>query len=496
MRIAYLDCASGLSGDMMLAALVAAGAGLDRMQAALDSLGVAGLTLRRRDVLRCGFACLKIDVVTPPEHAHRTLPVIERMLAAAHLTDRARSLAVEVFRVIGAAEAKAHGLPLEEVHFHEVGAADSIADITAACVGWDELGIAAGLASPVPVGGGTIRIAHGRVAVPAPATAEILRGVPLAASDVAAELTTPTGAALVKVLARSFGPLPAMTIESIGLGAGTKDFSTQANVLRLIVGEADEATLDLGAGDVGVASPAVREETVWRLETQLDDVPGELVGHTLERCLAAGALDAYTTAVGMKKGRPGVLVTVFCRREDVSRLETLLFRETGTLGVRRAADRRRTLARRPHVVATPWGDVAGKLATLPGGEPLFSPEYESCRELATRTGRTAREVMAAATAAFDPAGLTLPTHERPEGAAPARSHAAHDHHSHDHHAHDHHAHDHHFHDHHSHDHHSHDRGGPDHHAHDHDAHDHHSHDHHDHDRPTPGRPTPPPDAAG
>lgn len=390
MRIAYLDCISGISGDMMLGALVDAGVDLTAIQAGIDSLGLPSCRLVAGEVKRHGFRATHITVEHEPEHAHRHLHHITDKIDASALTERQKNLAKRIFTRLGEAEAKVHGTTIRKVHFHEVGAVDSIADIVGSAIGWDLLGVDRIVASPIPTGGGTIEIAHGRVSVPAPATAELLTGIPLAESSVQAELTTPTGAAIVATLAESFGPLPAMRIERIGLGAGTRELAEQANVLRLVVGEVDGGPMAASIGQA--ADGAVQCDTVTLIETNVDDMTGEAIGHCLERLWQAGALDVTTTAIGMKKSRPGVAISVMCRPEDASRIETILFRETTTLGVRRTEVRRRVLARRKVQAQTPYGTIDGIVAELPGGGEKFSPEYESCRIAAAAHGVTLAEV--------------------------------------------------------------------------------------------------------
>ena len=268
---------------------------------------------------------------------------------------RQKELAKRIFMRLGEAEAKVHGTTIQKVHFHEVGAVDSIADIVGSAIAWDLLGADRIVASPVPTGRGFVEIAHGRCSIPAPATAELLTGIPLAPSDVEAELTTPTGAAILTTLVESFGPVPPMKIEHIGYGAGERELATQPNLLRLLVGTA----VDDGS----------RDEQLWIIETNLDDAPGEVVGYCIERLWEAGALDVYTTPIQMKKNRPGMLVSVLCEPPAVENVETILFTETTTLGVRRWPVSRRKLDRRAHCVTTPWGPIEGKLAIVPGRSP-------------------------------------------------------------------------------------------------------------------------------
>jgi uncharacterized protein (TIGR00299 family) protein len=305
MKTAYFDCMSGISGDMTLGALVDLGVDLSAIQAGIDSLGLPSCQLVAEEVKRHGFRATKVTVEHEPEHAHRHLHHITDMIDASILTAKQKELATRIFTRLGEAEAKVHGTTIRKVHFHEVGAVDSIADIVGSAIGLDLLGVDQIVCSPVPTGSGFIKIAHGRVSVPAPATAELLKQVPLAASIVEAELTTPTGAAIVATVSDSFGPLPPMTITGIGYGAGSREFDEQANLTRLIVGESSDNWL---------------ADQVWVLETNLDDVSGEIIGHCSSLLLEAGALDVYTTAIQMKKNRPGVLLSVLCQPADLGKL--------------------------------------------------------------------------------------------------------------------------------------------------------------------------------
>ncbi len=393
-RIAYLDCSSGISGDMTLGALVDAGVDLAKLDDAVRSLGLPGCRLVVEEVRKAGFRATQIMVKYEPEHVHRHLSHICDLIDGSQLTPSQKGIARKIFTRLAEAEAKVHGTTIDKVHFHEVGAADSIADIVGAAVGWDLLGVDRIVASPVPTGTGTAKIAHGRTGIPAPATAELLCGIPLAESSIRCELTTPTGAAILATLADAFGPLPAMTVEQIGYGAGQRDLAEQPNVLRLMVGEA--------VADAPIADTAAESDQIAILETNLDDIPGEVIGYCIERLWEAGALDVYTTAIGMKKNRPGVKLTVLCRGEDVERVEAVLFAETTTLGVRRWTAARHVLSRRPHQVETPFGPVDGKLGWLADGLQRFAPEYESCRQIAADRGVPLRDVYEAAHAAFEP----------------------------------------------------------------------------------------------
>lgn len=441
MRVAYLDCSTGISGDMTVAALIDAGVDAGAIRAAVDSLGLPGVKFATHQVMRCAFRALHLSIEHPEQHAHRHLSDIVKIIGGATaVTRRQKDSAKRIFAAIAAAEAKVHGTTVEKIHFHEVGAIDSIVDIVATAVGFDLLGVDEVIASRVPTGRGQVRIAHGVCQVPTPGTAELLVGIPLIDVPVDAELTTPTGAAILKTLVNRFGPLPEMMIERVGYGAGTKEFPDRANILRLIVGTT-AATAD--------------SDQVFVLETNLDDVSGEVIGFTKQKLLAAGALDVFSTSVQMKKDRPGTLLSVLCRPADRERIESILFTETATFGVRRHLVDRNKRQRQSCTVETPWGQVAGKLGGI-GASLVFTPEFDSCSKLAAQYAVPLRDVYRAAELAFEQNRESLAA--RPS--APAQSSAGteatprdhtHDHshdqghdHNHDHsHDHDHGGHDHH-----------------------------------------------------
>jgi pyridinium-3,5-bisthiocarboxylic acid mononucleotide nickel chelatase len=383
-RVGYFDCFSGISGDMTLGALVDAGVDRRAIVQAIASLGLPG-EVSFETVKRGGFRSTYARVVTPHEHAHRHWHHIEAIIDKGSLTPRQKDLAKRIFMKLGEAEARVHGVDLSKIHFHEVGAVDSIIDIVGSAVGLDLLGVDRFEASAIPPGRGSIKAAHGRMALPAPATAEILKGVPLAESTVEMEMTTPTGAAIVTTVAERFGPLPALTVETIGLGAGTREVADQANVLRLFIG-----TIEIPASS----------DRVWMLETNLDDLPGEVVGYTTLKLMEAGALDAFVTPIQMKKNRPGVMVSVLCDDAKIPAMEEILFRETATLGVRRYPVSRHKLQRRNVEVDTSFGMIRGKLGWLENRVPTFSPEYDDCARAASAAGVALREVYDAAHAGY------------------------------------------------------------------------------------------------
>ena len=368
MKIAYLDCASGISGDMTLGALVDAGADLGVIDAGIRTLGLPSVRLVTNQVKKKGFRALQLTVEHEPEHKHRHLHHITAMIDGSSLNPRQKELATRIFGKLADAEAKVHGSTIEKVHFHEVGAVDSIADIVGSAIGFDLLGIERIEASPVPTGHGFVEIAHGRCSIPAPATGELLRGIPIASSNVEAELTTPTGAAILASLCQRYGPPPAMTIERFGYGAGQRELAEQPNLLRMMIGH--------------VAGQAMTEtDQVVVLETNLDDASGEVIGHAIGLLWEAGALDVYTTPIQMKKQRPGVILSVIAEPTAAAAIESILFRETTTLGIRRYTAQRSKLQRVATSLITPWGTVQGVVATL-GDSTKFSAEYESCRRIA------------------------------------------------------------------------------------------------------------------
>jgi uncharacterized protein (TIGR00299 family) protein len=381
-RVAHFDCFSGISGDMTLGALFDAGVPAEPVIAGVASLGLP-IQLKVEKVRKGGFAATQVTVEAPEEHAHRHLHHVEAILARGNLTDRQRDLALRIFRRLGEAEAAAHGLPLAKVHFHEVGALDSIADIAGCAIALDLLGAERFTSTPVPTGAGTVRCAHGLMPIPAPGTAELLRGVPLRPTTIQAELTTPTGAAILTSIVSEYVEAPAMTVERIGQGAGRRDLAEQPNLLRLFVGTAAVAPT-LGADN----------DKVWVLETNLDDVPAEVVGYCFDLLFAAGALDVWTTPIAMKKNRPGVLLSVIAPEAAVAAVEEVLFRETQTFGIRRHLAQRHKLKREPATVDTPWGPVKGKLGWRDGMQAVFTPEYEECARVARRHGIPLRAVYA------------------------------------------------------------------------------------------------------
>lgn len=381
MRIAYLDCFSGISGDMLLGAMVDCGLSLDALTAELATLPVSGYRLEARRVTRAGFAATKVDVVLEDApQPHRRLADVLGIIAASRLPDADKDAASRVFRRLAEAEGTVHGSAPEDVHFHEVGAVDAIVDITGAVVGLRLLGVDALHCSALAVGSGFARSAHGQIPVPGPATALLLSAVqaPLrdGTGEPAMELVTPTGAAIVAELARF--SRPAMTLMGVGAGAGGRDIPGRPNVLRLLLGE-------------GTATTAAR--TMLVLETNIDDMPGEIFGHVQELLLAAGAADVWFTPIQMKKNRPAITLSVLCRPEQEHELAAVLLSETSTLGLRAQEVRRHEAEREVLRFESSLGPAAVKVKRLPGRPPRPAPEYEVCRALAEAHGLPLIEVM-------------------------------------------------------------------------------------------------------
>ncbi len=366
-----------------------AGVPLESLNEVIGSLGLPDCRLVVEEVKRQGFRAAKVNVLYAPQDEHRHLRQILAIIDASRLAPRQKDLARRIFTRLAEAEAKVHGMEIEKIHFHEVGAADAIADVVGAVTGFAFLGVEQIVASPVAVGAGTITMAHGQYSVPAPATAELLQGVPLAESTIPGELTTPTGAAVLSVLADACGPLPSMIVQRIGCGAGSHDWPQHPNILRLLLGESV------------TAADSAQTEQIYQLETNLDDISGELIGHCIARLWQAGARDVFTTAIGMKKNRPGVLLSVLCRPGEANCLEEIIFQETSTLGIRRIKVDRRVLDHQSHTVSTIWGPVEGKIGRLSEGVSHFAPEFEACRRIAAEHNLPLRDVYEAAQKAFD-----------------------------------------------------------------------------------------------
>ena len=400
MKTAYLDCSSGVSGDMFLGALLDAGLPAERLRAELRKIPLGDYEFKQSHVLRAGLAGTRVEIVVPEKQPERHLRDIEQLIEGSALTKTAKERAIEVFGRIAEAEGKLHDKPAAKVHFHEVGAVDAIIDVAGACAGLELLEVSELVSSPLNVGGGRVEAAHGSLPVPAPATAELLRDIPIYSSGVDAELVTPTGAALVATLARSFGPLPPMKVERIGYGAGARDLRGHPNLLRLFLGQ----RIELGSRESGVGSRAANsdagEEIVSVLEANVDDMSPQLYGYLVERALAAGALDVTCSSIQMKKNRPGLEVSILCPPERSDALAQLLFDETTTIGLRIYEARRKVLDRELVTVETRYGAVRVKVARRDGRVVNVAPEYEDCQRLAAEKSVPLKEVILVAQLAY------------------------------------------------------------------------------------------------
>ena len=420
MRIAYLDCFSGMSGDMFLGALIDAGIPSRVFEETVKALDI-GARLEISRVNRSGISAIKVDVLVhgekelprevyweqqahqheehehghkhdhgsahthedKHEHGHgRGLKEIKQIISTAAVSETTKQTAIAIFQALGEAESKIHNTDVDSIHFHEVGAVDAMVDILCAAVGAEVLGADDIVCSPLNVGGGTVKCAHGVFPVPAPATVELLKGAPVYSSGLNVELVTPTGAAIVKVLSKRFASFPQMKIEKTGYGAGTRDFQGHANVVRLTVGDSEDA-LNAGA----------THETVSVVEANLDDLNPQVFGYVMDRLLDEGALDVFGIPVQMKKNRPGTLLTVLCRPQDSAKLTKLIFSETTTLGVRQREEDRQALQRKWVIVVTRWGEVRLKIASMNGTITNYAPEYEDCRRIAAEQHVPLKTVM-------------------------------------------------------------------------------------------------------
>jgi len=386
MKIAYFDCPSGAAGDMIMGALVDAGVPFEGLRAELGKLALPGYDLRRREVMKGAFRATKVEVDIPDRprrgdsdhaHLHRDLDAILAIIGKSELAGSVKQAASRIFMRLAEAEGRVHGVPPERVEFHDVGATDAIVDVTGACIGLHLLGVEAVHCSAMPIGGGMVRGPHGLMPVPAPGTAELLKGFPVVDTGVKRELVTPTGAAILTTLAASAGAMPAMTVGAVGYGAGTMDLETP-NVIRVFVGEVE--------GGAAV-------ETLFQVETTVDDMSPQLYEPLMERLFERGALDVYLTPVLMKKSRPGVVVTALCEPGVVTALTRACFEESTTIGVRWTAYHRERLPREMVTVDTSLGPLAFKVSRLDGRVVTVTPEFDDVKRVARESGRAVREVL-------------------------------------------------------------------------------------------------------
>ena len=403
MRILYLDCFSGVAGDMILGALIDLGVSVGLIRDRLSALPLRGYAISARRTIRQGISGTKFEVKVGRDHAHRGWREIRGIIEEAALDEEIRDRSLQIFRRLIEAESRIHRIPLEKVHLHELGAVDAIVDIVGSVIAMREiLGSDGRLhVSPIRVGTGFVRMEHGSLPVPAPATAALLKGVPISSGPVEGELATPTGAAIVSTLAASFGPMPPMTLLGVGYGAGTRQYDDHPNLLRALLGEATRT--------------AQASEDVAVIECTIDDMNPQGYGYLMERLFEKGALEVFYTPVQMKKNRPGTLVTVIAPQEKFGDLSEVVFAESTTIGLRHTLAGRIELAREVKTVKTPFGRVRVKVSSLDGQVAQAQPEYEDCRRIASERGVPLKEILAAAIAAHRaslPASRKQPSRRR------------------------------------------------------------------------------------
>ncbi|MFA5238514.1 MAG: nickel pincer cofactor biosynthesis protein LarC [Phycisphaerae bacterium] len=387
MKTAYIDCFAGAGGDMIVAAMLDAGLDAEFLKAQLATLGLKNLDIKITETKRCGLRALNFLPVVQKEHSHRNLKDITKIITQSKISEKAKKTAITIFKKIAKAEGTVHGKDPNEIHFHEVGALDSIVDIVSASIGFDALGLDKVYCSTLSLGGGTIECAHQLLPVPAPATAELLKGVPTVGGPGQVELLTPTAAAILTTIVDSFCPLPAMLIESIGYGAGSLESEKFPNVLRLILGQTADET-------------QANTDSVCLLETNIDDATGELIGYVMEKLFKEGALDVFTTPINMKHSRPAEKISVICKIEDIHKAEQVLFEEGLTFGIRRQILQRSKLARAFVTVQTEFGEIKIKTGSLGGKIVNAKPEFSDCVSAAQKHNVAVKAVLDAAIAAY------------------------------------------------------------------------------------------------
>ncbi|MFH1371472.1 MAG: nickel pincer cofactor biosynthesis protein LarC [Planctomycetota bacterium] len=387
MRIAYFDCFSGAAGDMIVGAMLDAGLDLEFLKSQIATLGLDGLEIKVNQAKRAGLRAVQFVPVIAEQHHHRNLSDITKIIESGKIGEKPKQTAIKIFERLAEAEAAVHGKTTNDIHFHEVGAIDSIVDIVSATIGLDTLGIEKVYCSTLAIGGGCVKMAHGTLPVPAPATAELLKGVPTVGGPIDKELLTPTGAAILTTVAETFGPLPEMKIDTIGYGAGTLDCEQFPNVVRLFLGE----VLDKSAATA---------DSVCLLETNIDDVSGEMVASAMDKLLGAGALDVFTSAITMKHNRPATKLSVICESSDIGKLEQSIFEAGLTFGIRRQTMQRSKLAREFITVATQFGDIPVKVGKYAGRVVNAKPEFADCARAAEKQNVPVQRVRDAAIRAY------------------------------------------------------------------------------------------------
>ena len=388
MKIAYFDCFAGGAGDMLVAAMLDVGLDLKFLKAQIASLGIKNLDLTTSETSRAGLRALQFKPTAPDQHQHRNLKDITKIITSSSISDNAKKTAISIFQKLAAAEAAVHGSDPNDIHFHEIGALDSIVDIVSAAIGLQTLAPEKIYCSPLSVGSGTVKCDHGILPVPAPATAELLKGIPISAGPAPLELLTPTAAAILVTVVDEFSPLPPMKIDKIGYGAGSRESENFPNIVRLILGQA--APADTQTAD-----------SVCLLETNIDDATGELIAYVNDKLFQQGALDVFTTPIRMKHNRPAVQLSVICKVPDIQTMEQTLFEQGLTFGIRRRILQRTKLARNFLTVKTPFGEIKIKVGSLEGRVVNAKPEFSDCAAAAQKHSVPVKAVIAAAVKAYE-----------------------------------------------------------------------------------------------
>ncbi len=387
MKIAYFDCFSGAAGDMIAGAMLDAGLDFEFLKSQIATLGLKNLDITVSETRRAGLRAKHFVPLIKEEHHHRHLDDIKKIINDSKIGEKPKQTAIAIFGRLAQAEATVHGKDPDDIHFHEVGAMDSIVDIVSAAIGFDALGIEKVYCSALAVGGGQVKAAHGIMPVPAPATAELLKGIPTVGGPIDKELLTPTGAAILTTVAENFGPIPPMTIEATGYGAGTLDSEHVPNVVRLILGRSAEES-------------SATTDRVCLIETNIDDSTGEIIANAMDKLLSAGALDVFTTPIIMKQTRPAVQLTVICQTADIAKMEEIIFQSGITFGVRRQIVERSKLAREFVTVTTRFGNIKVKVGRWADRIVNAKPEFADCVKAAQEHNTSVKEVMQAAIAEF------------------------------------------------------------------------------------------------
>lgn len=380
MKALFFDCFAGASGNMILGGLVSLGIDQQSLVEQIKLLNVPDFEIEFTTVSKSGISAIHANVKVPPEHAHRHLHTIEKIINDSQLLDKIKQRAIQIFTKLAQAEAKIHGIDVQKVHFHEVGAMDAIIDVTGACIGFEMLGIESFACSKVHVGSGFAKMAHGKFPIPPPAVAELLRGIPIYSTEIQGELCTPTGAAIISTLCETYGKISELQIEKIGYGAGTRDYEDFPNVIRLMVGESQKSKVKS------------QRSNLILLETNLDDISAQILGFVMDKAFELGALDCWFTPIQMKKNRPATMVSILCKRENREKLTELLYVETTTLGIRVREVERECLERKIVKVQTQFGEIDVKIGFFNGKQVNTMPEFEQLKRIALEQNVPLKEV--------------------------------------------------------------------------------------------------------